>query len=591
MTEAEPIHEQQAEQPDQHLVAGRYKLLGRIGSGRLGDIYEAEDDQYRDLAVERRVAIQLLPERVALNRQLFNKLKLGFTVLRAAPHPNIVPILDFDHDGRVGCLVTELLDGVSMRGILDSVTTLPLDEVIPVIRSVGDALQFLHAKSIVHGRLTAENVFVGADLNVCLLDIVPLNSDKSMPGSVASGDPFSRHDVAGDIYALACLTYEMLAGKHPFNFHAMAEARRAGLRPARIDALPERQWNALCRALTLDDEQQTPSLAGFVREFGVEGTERLRPSEQVRTNDQSPTGYAVPATSYPPAPPNNNSAATSASPPVARRENALDVAGVKRKRARWVRATILATILIGLTAWNFYGQPGEDIAPLVDIVDTFLDDGELESEAGDIAVAASAETTPTDSPPLAELQSESEIDSPAMPPGASQVAETSTGDETVVDLIDATAPQPAVEQAEMPDTVAPQSNDEIVIEEPAVTSGAASPTQSEAEFAMLQAVVSVSEHGGAAQIANPLPDNTMGQVFWWTADHSAIGESDYIPAAEPRQGFASGDAAEMLHIPLVNDSIPEPGETFYVYLGRHNPRLGRLETIARIEVEIIDDDL
>ena len=56
------------------------------------------------------------------------------------------------------------------------------------------------------------------------------------------------------------------------------------------------------------------------------------------------------------------------------------------------------------------------------------------------------------------------------------------------------------------------------------------------------------------------------------------------------EGFTSGEEAETLHIPLVNDSLPELSETFYVYLGRHDTQLGRLEPIARIRVEISDDD-
>ena len=92
MTTAEPSHEQQT---DRRLVAGRYRLLARVGRGRLGEIHEAEDVNHSDLAVERRVAIQLLPNRVARDRGLFGKLKSGHTLLRTTPHPNITPILDF----------------------------------------------------------------------------------------------------------------------------------------------------------------------------------------------------------------------------------------------------------------------------------------------------------------------------------------------------------------------------------------------------------------------------------------------------------------------------------------------------------------
>jgi serine/threonine protein kinase len=236
MTSLELGHEQQSVKVASRLVAGRYRLHARIGSGRLGDIYEAHDEGYRELGVGGRVAIQLLPDRIALDHGLFSKLKLGYTVLRAGAHPNIVPYLDCDHDGKFGYLVMELLDGASLRFVLDDATTLSLDETLPVIRAVGDALQFLHAKSMIHGQLGASNVFITETLDVRLLDVVPLDSASTILRGVASRDPFSRADASDDIYALACLTYEMLAGKHPFNFHPPAEASAAGIRPARISS-------------------------------------------------------------------------------------------------------------------------------------------------------------------------------------------------------------------------------------------------------------------------------------------------------------------------------------------------------------------
>ena len=67
MSTLELGHEPQAVQTDRRLVAGRYRLHAQIGHGRLGDIYEAEDEGYRELGVGRRVAIQLLPDRIALD--------------------------------------------------------------------------------------------------------------------------------------------------------------------------------------------------------------------------------------------------------------------------------------------------------------------------------------------------------------------------------------------------------------------------------------------------------------------------------------------------------------------------------------------
>ena len=603
MTTAEPSHEQQT---DRRLVAGRYRLLARVGRGRLGEIHEADDVNHSDLAVERRVAIQLLPNRVARDRRLFDKLKLGHTILRATPHPNIVPILDFGYDGRFGYLVTDLLEGSSMRGILDDAAPLPLDEVIPVVRAVGDALQFLHAKSIVHGRLTAENVFVTEDLEVRLLDVVPLDSTMSILGGVASGDPFSRYDIADDIYGLACLAYEMLTGKHPFNFHSLSEARRAGLKPARIDSLPEKQWNALCHALTLNNEQRTPAIADFLRDFGIEGTERLRPAEDAVANHESSSGplvNEVPTTTPSGASSSSSPAATPVSPaartvPVARHEDALDLERSKGKLARRLPSLILVMILVGLGAWYFFGQPRDNVDWLTGYVDAYLDglsagkdDGGLPINESDIAPAAVEITDAADVPSPIVTQPEVENDTRAEFTDSNLAGEDTTSGEVEANATEEATTEPADMQMTISETAAPQSNDDATTNDLTSTSDVERSPQSDPQFTLMQSVVRVSEGDGSARIANPLPANTEGQIFWWTADDTAVAENDYIPAEAPRLAFASGEEAGTLHVPLVDDSIPEPQETFYVYLGRHNPQLGRLETIARISVEINDDDL
>ena len=552
-------HEQQTDQMGQRLVADRYRLLARIGRGRLGEIYEADDEGHRELGVERRVAIQLLPDRITLDRGLFNKLKLGCTVLRAAPHPNIVPFLDFDHDGKFGYLVTDLLDGASLRLILDDSTTLPLDETIPVIRAVGDALQFLHANSIVHGRLTAENIFITENLEVRLLDVVPLDSAISILRGVASGDPFSRCDVADDVYGLACLAYEMLVGKHPFNFHALAEARHAELEPARINSLPEEQWNALSHALSFDSEQRMPTVADFLRDFGIKGTERLRPSEDATPKRES----SGPSSSRPvPAP----AAPAARRVPVARSEDALELARAKGKRTKRMPSPILLMVLVGLGAWYFYGQPHNDVVRLIDYVDAYLD-------------GRSSTTQPV-------VENDARIETTIPDPISSDTA----NNKITAIAIDEAATQAAGKQPAILETTEPLLNNDATTDELASAPDVDKSSQSEPGLTLVQSVVYVSERDGAARIASRHPGTTTDPVYWWTGDSTAIANNDYIPLEQPMEGFTSGEEAETLHIPLINDGLPEPSETFYVYLGLHNTQLGRLEPIARIRVEINDDD-
>ena len=573
MTTLELGHEQQATQPDRRLVAGRYRLRTQIGGGRLGDIYEAVDEGYRELGVGGRVAVQLLPDRIALDQGLFSKLKLGYTVLRASSHPNIVAYSDCDHDGKFGYLVMECLDGASLRFVLDDVTTLPLNEALPVVRTIGDALQFLHAKSMVHGQLTAENVFITEDLDVRLLDVVPLDSASTFLRGVASRDPFSRCDASDDIYALACLAYEILAGKHPFNFHSPAEASLAGIKPARIRSLPEKQWSAISRALSFDRDERPATIREFLADLGVTGTERLRPSESKSADNgaaQKPAQNDTPRTHQPETPASISaapaqtveSAQAVATAPAPRDDKRRRMARARRNRASRIRSVFLAIILGGLVAWYFYGQPRDDIANAPALVDAYLDPAPVESGVAGPVSAVEQDTNVAIEPavPIAE---------PGSPPEPAASDTASDG--------------------------SPQADAELIperIPEAAAESGAAGEAEPAraAGGTLIQSFVTVYERDGAARIASRQPVGTVGALYWWTGDHTAVAEADYIALEPPRIAFASGEEAETIHIPLVNDSLPEPRETFWVFLGQRSIESGRLEPIARIRVDVNDDD-
>ncbi len=558
MTTIEFSHGEQAAPKPRQLVAGRFLLRERIGTGRLGDIYDAADEGYRELGVGGRVAIQLLPDRIALDQGLFSKLKLGYTVLRASAHPNIVRYLDCDHDGRYGYLVMERLEGASLRFVLDDTGSLPLDEMLPVIRAVGEALQFLHAKSMVHGQLTAEDVFITDTLDVRLLDIVPLDSASAFLRGVASRDPFSRCEVRDDIYALACLAYEILAGKHPFNFQPPSEASLAGLEPDRIRSLPERQWRALRRALSFDVDERPATIAEFLAELGVTGTERLRPAA-----DTAPRQSAEP----PPAPDNavaksgeasapaRKTAAPTPVPPVVvaapapRDEKRRTIA--RRRRARRIRLTLLVVVLASLAAWYFAGEPRDDIAEIAALAESYLPPQVADSPVvivGQSPPVAAAVTAP---PIVAETITEAD---------APEALDTADEPPATADAVDVPPANATVADPDVPGTT------------------------------LVKSLVSVYERDGAARITYRQPVGATAALFWWTGDDTATADSDYIALEAPVLAFAAGEEAETVHIPLVNDSLPEPREDFFVFLGQRSAVSGRLEPIAQIRVAINDDD-
>ncbi len=603
MTRAELKDSTSTFHADRHLVAGRYRTYARIGCGRLGEIFAAIDEGNEEHAVEQHLAIQIVPERIVRNNKLFNKFNLGYTQLRACAHPNIVNYLQFGRHSKLGFLVMELLDGASLRFVLDDAETLPLDEAKPVIRGIGEALRLLHAKDMVHGNLTTKNVFITEALEVRLLDVLPVDPDESIVGGTAMSDPFSRRTVEDDVFGLACLAYEMLAGKHPFNFCPLAEARLAGLEADRIDSLTGSEWSALRLALSFDREQRTSSVADFMHDFGIQGTERLRPTidqparhehivNPAKQETPQMTNQAVPAHGTATAPP------VAGIDPVTFNESRPTKVGAIRKRGSPRRAVLLGILLAALGAWSYYGQPQARVESLISYIDANFDI---------LRTSQSAGTAKIPIPDPVESVSTNRI-APVGYPAATAAA---ANDKDT--LADSEAKHSEVERAAAIDAIVPalaQPTDQPELADPSkgenttgtgdqatnLTANEVSadnvgePMQMEPEVGFAESVVSVRERDGAARIALLSIEYSAMPLIWWTSEDSASANTDFISVEQQTVADVSTEGDSVLHIPLVNDSLPEPRESFFVSLGARDPQQGRIERIATVRVDIIDDD-
>ena len=548
----------QRSEDDRHLIAGRYRTLERIGHGRLGEIFAATDESSDQTGTGQRLAVQIVPESVVRNNRLFNRLNVGYSQLRASSHPNIVDYMRFGRDGKFGYLAMERLNGASLRQVLDGGETLPLDEVRPVIRGVGEALRFLHANDMFHGNLTTQNVFITNEFEVRLLDVLPVDPAEALVRGLVTSDPFGRCTVADDVFGLACLAYEMLSGKHPFNHSSPAEARLAGLRAERIELLPDREWEALHLALAFDDKQKMSSVADFMSELGIQGTETIQPPiEQVAT--QKSVAHPATAEATPIRRPAAPEQANLTSAPVTEIDADLVIedwpsnAGRAHKGNHALRTVFLGMLLAGLGAWSYFGQPEERVVDLLSFLEERTDVGLGEPSGGSIEVL---ETEPD---PIAE---------PA----------------------DA-APEAIVQATEGDDTTDPGDEAMISAAGELTADAAANQMSTEPEVVVDGSVVSVSEGDGAARITPPRTEGSDTPLIWWTIEQTATADMDYISIAQQPMTDASFDESRTLYIPLVDDSQIEPPESFFVSFGRLNTQQGQVDRIATIRVDIIDDDL
>ncbi len=208
----------------------RYTLLEKIGSGGMGEVFRAHDSR-----LSREVAIKFLPEWLAEEPKALRRFQREAQAAAALNHPNILNVHDLAVvDGRP-CIVTELLDGQTLRRRLED-APLSLRDVVGLAAQVLSGVAAAHARGIVHRDLKPENLFVTRDGQVKILDfgIVKVaeaaverrgTTTATGPGEIIGSVGYmSPEQVQGlpvdhrsDIFSLGTVLYEMSTGGRPFS--------------------------------------------------------------------------------------------------------------------------------------------------------------------------------------------------------------------------------------------------------------------------------------------------------------------------------------------------------------------------------------
>ncbi len=215
---------------------GRYKIVGLLGSGGMGEVYRALDER-----LGRSVAIKILPSRLATDSAALKRLEREARTLAALSHPNILAIHDVGMNQDSVFFVMELLEGQSLREMI-SFAALPWKKAIETAIPIVEALSAAHSKGVVHSDLKPENVFVTSEGLVKILDFGLARVQRSVTDSSASSIQTESTVVAGtlpymapeqlrgkspdvrsDVFAFGCLLFEMIAGHSPFLRDSSAE--------------------------------------------------------------------------------------------------------------------------------------------------------------------------------------------------------------------------------------------------------------------------------------------------------------------------------------------------------------------------------
>ena len=210
-------------------LSNAYRVIRLIGEGAMGGIYEA-----RLLRLDKRVAIKVLARELAVNGEALLRFHREAEITSQLGHPHIISVFDFgttEHGQPY--LVMEYLEGEDLANRLGRKTALSLPATVRIAKQVASALAETHAKGVVHRDLKPANLFITRIQGEDFAKVLDFGISKVRAASTAltnaqtlMGTPMymapeqakgeSELDHLTDQWALACITYEMLAGRPPF---------------------------------------------------------------------------------------------------------------------------------------------------------------------------------------------------------------------------------------------------------------------------------------------------------------------------------------------------------------------------------------
>src|SRR5215471_13928258 len=209
---------------------GSYQIVAAIGAGGMGEVYRA-----RDTKLDRDVAIKVLPEAFARDAGRMKRFGREAKLLAALDHPNIAAVYGLEDSGDTRALVMQLAEGPTLADRIAQ-GPIPIEETLPIVRQIAEALEYAHERGIIHRDLKPANVKVSANGTVRLLDFglakameselsaksisdsptvsrmatqagVLLGTAGYMPPEQAKGKTVDRR---ADIWAFGCVLFEML---------------------------------------------------------------------------------------------------------------------------------------------------------------------------------------------------------------------------------------------------------------------------------------------------------------------------------------------------------------------------------------------
>ncbi|HEY8638129.1 MAG TPA: protein kinase, partial [Solirubrobacteraceae bacterium] len=209
--------------PRDTIIDARYRVLDRLGSGGMADVYGAEDMQ-----LGRRVALKLLYRRFAEDQEFVERFRREASSAAALQHPNVVAVYDRGEWDGTSYISMEYLEGRTLKQVITGDAPLDPIRAIDLAVQVLRAARFAHKRGVIHRDLKPHNVIVDPEGRAKVTDFGIARagaSDMTQTGSIMGTAQYLSPEQAqglavtpgSDLYSVGIVLYEMLTGRVPFD--------------------------------------------------------------------------------------------------------------------------------------------------------------------------------------------------------------------------------------------------------------------------------------------------------------------------------------------------------------------------------------
>jgi eukaryotic-like serine/threonine-protein kinase len=258
------------------IVDDRYRVIRKLGSGGMAEVYEAEDRQ-----LGRRVALKVLHRRYAEDAQFVERFRREASSAAGLAHPNVVAIFDRGEWEGTSYIAMELVEGRTLKEIVRDKGPAPPEAAVDITLQILRAARYAHKHGIVHRDIKPHNVLIDQDGRVRVTDFGIARagtSDMTETGSIMGTAQYLSPeqaqgrsvDARSDLYSIGIVLYELVTGQVPFDAEspvtvALMQVNEPPLPPRElVPAIPAPIEGIVLRAMEKDPDRRFQSADEFI---------------------------------------------------------------------------------------------------------------------------------------------------------------------------------------------------------------------------------------------------------------------------------------------------------------------------------------